>query len=70
MKNTTIYFSECEHSVDLENYLDDIRSSGGIITCKQLNAEEETAKVDILFDDTFADKFRKTNAFQFSNFSK
>lgn len=68
MKRTTIYFTECEHNGDLDEYIDDITRSGGKVTDAKINIEEETAMVHVdIFDDDFAERFRKTNAFDFSN---
>jgi predicted enzyme related to lactoylglutathione lyase len=68
MKRTTIYFSECEHNGDLDEYIEDIEKSGGKVIHAAINTEEETAmcQVDII-DDDFAERFKKTNAYDFSN---
>ena len=43
----TIYFHECEHNSDLENYLNDLKDSGADILSSNLDYEEETAEVKI-----------------------
>lgn len=66
---TTIYFSECEHDGDLDNYKTDIVNSGGIVISSKINSEAETAAVEVEFQSGFSDKFRETDSFQFSNLS-
>lgn len=63
----TLYFYECEHNGDLDEYISDIVKSGGKILDKKINYEAETARVDVEIDETFAEKFRTTRAFGFSN---
>jgi len=62
-----LYFSECEHNGDLDEYLSDIRNCGGKILDSKINYEAETAKVEIEIDETFAEKFRNTRACGYSN---
>lgn len=64
---TTIYFSECEQNDDLDNYKTDIVNSGGIVISSKINSEAETARIEVEIDADFADKFRKTGSFRFSN---
>ena len=42
-----ILFHECEHPGDLNNYIDDITSSGGDIISKEIYYDSETALVEI-----------------------
>ena len=68
MKRTTIYFSECEHQGDLDEYIKDIVASGGKVIDFRINTEEERAMVQVdILDDDFAERFKKTNAYDFSN---
>ena len=62
-----LYFSECEHNGDLDEYISDIVNCGGKILSKEINYEAERGKVEVEFDETFADKFRKTRACESSN---
>jgi hypothetical protein len=60
-------FSECEHDGDLDNYKDDIISSGGKIVDSGVNHDEESGwvKVEIEDKDAFLAKFRETDAYGF-----
>ena len=62
-----LYFSECEHDGDLDEYISDIVNCGGKVLDREINYDAETAKVEIEIDETFAEKFKQTNAFEFSN---
>lgn len=71
MKILTLHFSECEHNGDLQSYVNDIVESGGNIKSSSINYEEENAVVVIELNDynDFYEKFKRTNAFDFSNLS-
>ena len=66
---TTLYFSECEHDGDLDNYVSDVINSGATIISSQINHDEETARVEIEYQPEFVEKFKKTDSFDFSNWS-
>lgn len=66
---TTMYFSECEHDGDLDNYVSDIINCGGKIISSQINHDEETARVEIEYEPGFVEKFKKTDSIDFSNWS-
>ena len=64
---TTIYFTECEHQGDLDNYLHDLRLCGATILSSSINSEAETARVEIEYPDSFIESFKKSESFGFSN---
>ena len=66
---TQINFCECEHYGDLENCLDDLKSSGATILKSDLNSDEEEASVLIEVDDIneFKKRFRETDSYGFSS---
>jgi len=65
----TIYFHECEHNSDLENYLNDLKDSGADILSSNLDYEEETAEVKIEVADygIFLNIFEDTDSYEFSS---
>jgi len=68
MTQETLIFSECEHEGDLDNYLDDIKKSGGKVLFSKINYQDESAEVVVEYEeDEFMEKFINTSAFQFSN---
>ena len=62
-----LYFSECKHNGDLDEYISDIIKCGGKVLSKGINYEAERGKVEVEFDETFAEQFRKTRACESSN---
>ena len=66
MLRIKIVFSECEHSGDLENYLEDIQKSGGRVSCSSVDDEGEVI-VDIEDKGLFLAQFKTTDSFGFSN---
>ena len=44
---TTLYFTECEHNGDLQNYIEDIELSGGTILSYDIDIHEETGSINI-----------------------
>ena len=67
MREVNIQFYECEHDGDLQNYIEDIEQSGGEVLDSSLNYEAEVGSVKVKIDDTFLDKFKETDAYQFIN---
>ena len=69
MATINLYFDECEHQDDLDEYLDDIRKSGGNPVNWSINHNEETANVTVEVTDRnkFFEEFRKTDAYDFCN---
>ena len=69
MLRIKIVFSECEHSGDLENYLEDIQKSGGRVICSSVGDEEEVGEVIVDIEDKglFLAQFKTTDSFGFSN---
>ena len=65
----SITFSECEHDGDLENYKEDLRTSGAIVKRSRVNEEEETGEIIVEVEDrvAFFDKFKETEGYEFSN---
>lgn len=67
----TVYFTECEHMGDLNNYVDDLVESGATIISKNITPEDEEGRVVIEVQDeqweNFITKFEETNSFDFSN---
>jgi hypothetical protein len=63
----TLSFYECEHNGDLENYISDIRDSGGRIIGSKVDLEEEIGYVLFEHDSTFWGKFKKTESYTFIN---
>ena len=64
-----ISFNECEHDGDLENYKEDLRSSGAMVKMSRINHLEETGEVVVEVEDknVFFDKFKETESYEFSN---
>ena len=50
-RKVTLCFYECEHDGDLNEYLDDIRESGGQVINSDLNYDAETADVEVELGD-------------------
>ena len=67
MERLSLSFYECEHNEDMEDYIYDIGSSGGIIIDQVLNEDAEycTITFDIENKSDFITKFKKTDSFEF-----
>ena len=67
----SIEFYECEHGGDLENYLSDMRDCGATIISSYVDSEDEIGYVTYEVDEdnleTFMDKFKDTEAYEFVN---
>ena len=67
----SIEFYECEHGGDLENYLSDMRDCGATIISSYVDSEDEIGYVTYEVDEdnleTFMDKFKDTEAYDFVN---
>lgn len=69
----TIFFSECEHRGDLDNYLADVVRAGGVVVSSQLEPEEdeyETGSAVVEAEDVrmFVDRLDETEAGEFARF--
>ena len=64
-----IIFSECEHNSDLDNYLDDLRSSGARVLRHRINHDTEEGEVYVSLEEPekFYKKFKETESYEFSN---
>ncbi len=69
MKKLVIFFSECEHSGDLEEYEVDLMRSGAKVIESRLNEAREigTVLVEVNNADVFKKIFSMTQAFEFSS---
>ena len=69
MKKMTLYFSECEHNGDLQNYVTDVRNSGATIVESRCDTDQETGIVKIEVPDVedFKTKFKETDSHGFLN---
>lgn len=69
MNNIKIYFYECEHYGDLDNYIIDIKKCNGKVIHYSVDYDNEIGLVVIEHDNLtmFLDEFKKTEAYQFSN---
>ena len=69
---TTLYFTECEHNGDLQNYIEDIQLSGGRIIDTDIDIHEETCSIKFEFDnkDEFLKNFMVTDSYEFSNLNQ
>jgi len=67
MIDLNIYFYECEHNGDLDNYKEDVRASGGDILNSGLDYEAETGWLKVRVEDkeAFMKKFAETDAYDF-----
>ena len=67
MIKKTLYFTECEHHGDLDNYISDLRDSGAIIIASTVFPDTEVGEVTIEVKDitTFIKKFKKTESYEF-----
>lgn len=67
MDKARLYFSEAEHSGDVENYSDDIKSSGADVLDWDIDIDSEEANILIETKDfnTFMGKFATTDSFGF-----
>ena len=48
-----LYFSECEHNEDLDNYKEDVRESGGVILNSGLDYEAEQGWIKVKVEDRY-----------------
>lgn len=64
-----IGFYECEHSGDLDWYMEGLKEAGAVILDKQINHEAETGRVLVEVADleAFKARFRKTEQYGFSS---
>jgi len=70
-KVITLVFSECEHEGDIHNYAQDVRSAGGkVVGSKmcQYSYEQCEIRVEVVDKAKFFEKFKKTNAFEMSQY--
>lgn len=69
MKTITLEFYECEHQGDLDNYLYDVRQSGGKIISERINYEAEIGIVaaEVQDDKEFWRLFKETEAYNWLN---
>lgn len=70
MKKFRIYFDECEHSGDLNNYKGDLVNSGARIVAANPDYEEEVASILVEVQDktAFDQKFAATESFEFATY--
>ena len=66
-----VVFGECEHSGDLDRYLDDVRLSGGTILNSNINyiSEVGVVELEVEYYDEWLEKFKKTESYLFSDYS-
>ena len=66
-----IYFSECEHDGDLDNYADDIRKADGIVVSTLLDYDGEEGKITVETSDfkSFMEKFKQTKSYDYSHYA-
>jgi len=64
-----VYFYECEHGGDLDNYANDLRESGANVLRASCNHETETGVIEIEINDKekFMKAFSKTESFGYSS---
>lgn len=62
-----IEFTECEHDGDLDNYIQDIESSGGCVINSTVNYLAEIGIVSVECESDFFDKFKETDSYEFSS---
>jgi hypothetical protein len=69
MKTLRLEFYECEHGGDLDYYIGDIIECGGQIKRSDVNEDAEIGWVtfDVKDEDSFMEKFKETEAYQFLN---
>jgi len=67
----TIVFYECEHSGDLDRYIDDLVTSGAKVLESRVNedAEEGIVKCECEHFRQFLIQFKQTESLEFSNLS-
>jgi hypothetical protein len=70
MKQFRIYFDECEHSGDLNNYKGDLVKSGARIVAVNPNYDSEDAiiLVEVKDKEDFDEKFSATESFDFATY--
>ena len=66
-----IYFSECEHEGDLDNYADDIRKADGIVISSSLDTGSEEGRITVETSDfkSFLERFKQTESYDFSHYA-
>lgn len=71
-KEMTVYFHECEHEGDLDNYITDLQNSGASVLSSSCDSDEETGVVKIRVKDfnSFLTKFKETDSYGFSSLEK
>jgi len=62
-------FYECEHGGDMDMYAADVTSSGGEILDQKLNDDECVMKVKVKDWDSFIERFKNTETFEFCSLS-
>lgn len=69
MARIYLEFIECEHSGDLDNYENDVCSSGAKIIDRKININEEvgTLEIEVENKEAFWLKFQETESFEFLN---
>ena len=65
MNEVVLYFNECEHDGDLENYKKDIVKSGGIVIATEIFDQQEVCSIRVRYYDNFWKNFEKTDAYDF-----
>lgn len=63
----TIYFSECEHQGDLDNYIEDIENCNGHVSDYIFDHDNETAEciVEVIDESIFLSEFENTDSYGF-----
>lgn len=71
-KEMTVYFHECEHEGDLNNYITDLREAGASILSSSCNSDAESGVVRIGVKDlaSFLSKFKETDSYEFSSLDR
>jgi len=69
---TTISFTECEHNGDLDNYVQDLISSGAKVISSEVNPSEEMGYVRVSIGDKtqFMKQFMETDSYDFSTLAQ
>jgi len=65
----TIYFHECEHQGDMQNYLGELMECNAKIVTDSLDYEAETGTIEIEVEHygEFLGRFEDTDAYEFSS---
>ena len=69
MNKGIVTFGECEHNGDLDNYIEDLQSSGAKISESVVDVDSEEGKVTVEVENfsTFLLKFKTTDSYGFSS---